>query len=258
MVADVPDEHPRAASLRARARLVAGVEAGLTSQHGLIAHGRGEALDYLLGERTLASARAAIEAAAAAMLLAEHPVISVNGNVAALAPEAIVGLAEATDAPLEVNLFHRTDERVAAIEAHLLAAGATTVLGAGADARIPGLAHDRARVHEDGILAADVVLVPLEDGDRAEALGAMGKTGVVIDLNPVSRSSLAASIPVCDNLLRAVPAMTGAVERLEDEPTGALEAIVEGFDPDGAREEALSVIRAGDLAGMGADLGRSP
>ena len=33
------------------------------------------------------------------------------------------------------------------------------------------------------------ILVPLEDGDRCEALVNMGKTVVVIDLNPLSRSA---------------------------------------------------------------------
>ena len=37
--------HPRYESLRIREVLVASVASGLTSQHGLIAHGRGEALD---------------------------------------------------------------------------------------------------------------------------------------------------------------------------------------------------------------------
>ena len=33
-------------------------------------------------------------------------------------------------------------------------------------------------------MKADTVLVPLEDGDRTEALVKMGKTVVAIDLNP--------------------------------------------------------------------------
>lgn len=244
---DVPADHPRAASLAARQRLVDGVEAGLTSQHGLIAHGRGEALDYLLGERTIASAAAAERAGAAALLAADHPVISVNGNVAALAPKAVVELAEAVDATIEVNLFHRTAQRVAAIADHLRGHGATAVLGTGAEATIPGLSHDRATVHAEGIHAADVVLVPLEDGDRAEALGAMGKTEVVIDLNPLSRSSQVAAIPVCDNLLRALPSMTEAATALADEPPSELEGIVDDLDADATRQAAVEAIRRGPL-----------
>ena len=49
---DVPTSHPRYESLRLRDAIVAGVKRGVTSEHGLIAHGRGEAYDYLLGERT--------------------------------------------------------------------------------------------------------------------------------------------------------------------------------------------------------------
>ncbi|MFP4628007.1 MAG: phosphopantothenate/pantothenate synthetase [Halobacteriales archaeon] len=247
---EVPDSHPRAHSLRARGRLVDGIAAGLTSQHGLLAHGRGEAFDYLLGEETIPSARAAERAGAAAMLLADQPVVSVNGNLAALAPEATVELASAVGAALEVNLFHRSEARVRAIESHLREHGAEEVLGVGADAHIPGLDHDRGIVHESGIYTADVVLVPLEDGDRAEALGAMGKTEVVVDLNPLSRSSRVADVPIVDNVLRALPEMASAARVLADAPTSQLRAIVEDVDPDEARAAAERRIRGGDLTGV--------
>ena len=51
------------------------------------------------------------------------------------------------------------------------------------DATIPGLKGPRAACHKDGILDADAILVPLEDGDRCQALVAMNKDVVVIDLN---------------------------------------------------------------------------
>jgi len=89
----------------------------------------------------------------------------------------MVELAEATGADLEVNLFNQTEERMAAIADHLRDHGAEDVKGLTADGRIPGLDHERAKVDADGIGDADVVLVPLEDGDRAEALAEMGKTG---------------------------------------------------------------------------------
>ncbi|MCL7418500.1 MAG: phosphopantothenate/pantothenate synthetase, partial [Halalkalicoccus sp.] len=169
---DIPADHPRHDSLVTRHRIEEGVETGITSTQGLIAQGRGEAFDYLLGERTIESADAAARAAAAQLLSARHPVLSVNGNVAALCPGEIVDLAEAVGADLEVNLFGRTDERVRAIAEHLRAHGASEVKGLTADARIPDLSHERAKVDADGIHDADAVLVPLEDGDRAEALGA--------------------------------------------------------------------------------------
>ena len=172
---DVPEDHPRYESLLTRHRIEAGVDKGITSRQGLIAEGRGETFDYLLGERTIESADAAERAAAAQLLLAEHPVLSINGNVAALVPGESIELAEAVGADLEVNLFNRTEERMRAIVAHLEEHGAEDVKGLAADARIPGLSHERATVDADGIYDADVVLVPLEDGDRAEALGEMDK-----------------------------------------------------------------------------------
>lgn len=240
---EIPESHPRYESLLTRHRIEAGVDRGLTSRQGLIAQGRGEAFDYLLGEETIPSADEAERVAAAHLLRAEHAVLSVNGNVAALAPAEIVELAEATGADIEVNLFNRTDERIARIADHLREHGADEVKGLTADGRIPGLDHERAKVDADGIGAADVVLVPLEDGDRAEALGAMGKTELVIDLNPMSRSARAAAVPIVDNLIRAVPNVTAYATELADADRTTLDAIVESFDAAEALEAAERRIR---------------
>ncbi|MDD4748785.1 MAG: phosphopantothenate/pantothenate synthetase family protein, partial [Methanosarcinaceae archaeon] len=109
---EIPQDHPRYESLLAREKLVEGVKKGLTSLQGLISQGRGESFDYLIGERSSNSALYAERAAVAALLLAENPVISVNGNAVALAPEKLVALADLSGAKLEVNLFHRTERRV--------------------------------------------------------------------------------------------------------------------------------------------------
>jgi len=237
---DVPEDHPRYESLLTRHRIEEGVEKGITSKQGLIAQGRGEAFDYLLGEETTPSADRAERAAAAHLLLAEHPVLSVNGNVAALCPGELVELAAAVDADLEANLFDRTEQRMAAIAAHLREHGAEDVKGLAADARVPGLSHERATVDADGIYDADVVLVPLEDGDRAEALAEMGKTEIVIDLNPMSRSPQSAAVPVVDNVVRAVPNVTRHARALADATDAELRAVVDEFD----REDALAAAEA--------------
>lgn len=242
---EIPSEHPRHDSLVTRHRIEEGVERGITSRQGLIAQGRGEAFDYLLGERTLESADEAARVAAAHLLLARHPVLSVNGNVAALCPEELVDLAEATGADLEINLFNRTDERVEAIADHLRDHGAREVKGVRADARIPGLSHERAKVDADGIYDADAVLIPLEDGDRAEALGAMGKTEIVIDLNPLSRSAQVAAVPIVDNVVRAVPNVARHARELRTHPREELAVIVDAFDPEAALDAAERAIRAG-------------
>jgi 4-phosphopantoate--beta-alanine ligase len=244
---DVPDDHPRAASLRTRHRIEAGVERGITHRQGLIAEGRGEAFDYLLGERTIESADAAERAAAAHLLLAERPVISVNGNVAALVPGEVVELADAVGADIEVNLFNRTAERMGAIAEYLREHGATDVKGLKGDGEIPGLEHGRGTVDADGIGSADAVVVPLEDGDRAEALGAMGKTEIVIDLNPLSRSPQVAAVPVIDNVVRAVPNIAAHARELRDASVEELEAITESFDREAALADAERAIRSGDL-----------
>ena len=157
---------------------------------GLIAHGRGEAFDYFLGERTVPSARAAERTAARWLAAARRPVVSVNGNVAALAAPEIAALARARPGiGVEVNLFHRTPARARAVAGALRAAGVPRILGVRPTVRLPGLPSDRARVDRRGLWIADVCLVPLEDGDRAEALRRLGKRVISIDLNPLSRTS---------------------------------------------------------------------
>jgi len=47
----IPRSHPRYKSLMTRELIVEGVKKGITSTQGLIAQGRGEAFDYLIGEK---------------------------------------------------------------------------------------------------------------------------------------------------------------------------------------------------------------
>lgn len=56
----------------------------------------------------------------------------------------------------------------------------------------------------DGIFSSDVVIVPIEDGDRAEALASMGKVVISIDLNPLSRTSRMATVSISDDINRAL------------------------------------------------------
>jgi len=227
---EIPRSHPRYESLVIRERLVRGFKEGYVVPQGLIAHGRGECFDYIIGERTIEPALKAIEAAAATLLLAKHPVISVNGNVAALVAEEVVRLAKKVNAKIEVNLFYRTEERARKIAEVLRGCGADEVLGVDdAVATIPELFSERRRVSPRGIYVADVVLVALEDGDRTEALRRMGKTVIAIDLNPLSRTSLAASITIVDNVVRALPKISEAVDRLGGRPREELEAIVRNY-----------------------------
>jgi 4-phosphopantoate--beta-alanine ligase len=236
---EIPEDHPRYRSLQTRELLVKGVKDGITSMQGLIAQGRGEAFDYLLGERTTGSAKQAERAAVAMLLRAKKPVISVNGNAAALVAGELCELSKAINAPLEVNLFHRTEERVGKIISLLRSKGGETVYGDRTDRLIPGLSHDRAKAASDGIYAADVVLVPLEDGDRCEALVKMGKKVIVVDLNPLSRSARAATVTIVDNIVRAVPGMTRMAAEMKGMSPVDLENIVEEFHNETALAAAL-------------------
>ena len=197
-----PKDHPRYKSLLAREKLVDAAD--VVAKQGLIAHGRGEAFDYLLGEQTCLPALGAIKASAAALIEAKNAVISVNGNVVALAAREVARLSEVSGAKVEVNLFHRTPERVKGLTKMMKKVG-IDALGENADDKIPGLSSERAKCCSDGIGAADVVLVPLEDGDRCEALVNMGKKVITIDLNPLSRTAQTAHITIVDELTRCLP-----------------------------------------------------
>ena len=220
---DVPASHPRYVSLRTRDAIVAGVEKGVTSVHGLVAHGRGEAFDYLLGERTRDFAREAIDAAAAMLAGAARPVVSVNGNAAALVPRELVALATALDAPLEVNLFHASKDREHAIREHLLAHGAPNVLMPTEHAVLEHIDSNRRFVNPDGLHAADVVFVPLEDGDRCQALVRSGRRVITVDLNPMSRTSRTATVTIVDNVTRAIPLLLERIAARRDDIDAARE-----------------------------------
>ena len=226
----IPKNHPRYVSLMTREKISRATKDGLVHETGLIAHGRGEAFDYLLGEQTISQADNAEKAAAAALLSAKDPVISVNGNVVALVAEECIYLADAIPAKIEVNLFHRTEERIQKISNELRKKGAKNIYGQKADTKIPGLDHDRALCDSDGIYSSDVVLVPLEDGDRCKALRSMGKIVIAIDLNPLSRTAQTASITIVDNVTRAVPKIQQWVKKLKTTDKKELKDLVESWD----------------------------
>jgi len=209
----IPKDHPRYRSLVAREQLARCVREGVVALEGLAAHGRGEAFDYLIGEKTTESAALAARTAAAMLLSARHAVVSVNGNTAALAAAEIAALQKASGADVEVNLFHRTEERIRLITQLLEEHGVRVLTGE--PERLVPLSHDRALCLREGIGDADVVLVPLEDGDRCAALRAMGKTVITVDLNPLSRTARTATLTVVDEVTRAIPAITAACASLE-------------------------------------------
>ncbi|HHF59246.1 MAG TPA: phosphopantothenate/pantothenate synthetase [Thermoplasmatales archaeon] len=238
----IPKSHPRYHSLVIREKLAEGFRKGLVHETGLIAHGRGEAFDYLIGERTTEIAELAEKTAAALLLIAKHPVISVNGNTASLVGRECVELAERIPAKIEVNLFHRTEERVRRIIEELESFGACDVLGDRPDARIEGLDHPRGLCCREGIYGADVVLVPLEDGDRCEALVKMGKKVIAIDLNPLSRTSQRASITIVDNVVRAIPNISKWVDELRDKDMEELRDMVDSWDNKKSLQKTLEYI----------------
>jgi 4-phosphopantoate--beta-alanine ligase len=228
----IPKSHPRAKSLLIREKLVAGFDNGLVAKEGLLAQGRGEAFDYLLGEKTGKAAKSAIRAAASQILLAKLSVISVNGNVAALCPKEIVKLAKQTNSKIEVNLFYSNQKRKNNIVKILKKNGAKEVLGTNpaTKATLSGIDSARRIVDKNGIFSADVVVVPLEDGDRTLALRKAGKIVITFDLNPLSRTSQTANITIVDNITRSMDLLIEDCKKLSKKNKKTLEKILTNFN----------------------------
>jgi 4-phosphopantoate--beta-alanine ligase len=183
--------------------------------------------------------------AVAAMLLSKNPVISVNGNATALAIDEIIELAKAVDAKIEINLFYRTDERVKIITQLYRDHGYKDILGTVDDEieYLDDIKNPRATASKKGIYSADTILVPLEDGDRAEILSKSGKNIITIDLNPLSRTSKMSDVSIMDNIVRAIPFMTKIAEDLKTQDKKLLLDMIEEFDNEDNLKESLKQIK---------------
>ncbi|VUT23907.1 MAG: 4-phosphopantoate--beta-alanine ligase [Candidatus Methanolliviera sp. GoM_asphalt] len=211
-------------------KIIEGVKLGITGVNGLMAEGRGEAFGLLMGEDISPPTMKGIKAAVASLILSEHPVISVNGNTAAIVPKDLVLLSKEINAPLEVNLFYRTEERVERIVEHLKKNGALVVLGERKKSiRLKEIDHARGIVDERGIYRADTVLLALEDGDRTKKLKDMGKTTIAIELNPFSRTARDASITIIGNVVNVIPEMMRCARVMKRVEEKELKRLVEEF-----------------------------
>ena len=149
--------------------------------------------------------------------------ISVNGNTAVLAGKSLIRVAAVIQCPIEINIYYRTEKRMDLLHDYLesqklevsrednpinwhgdwgSAVMAVKILGKEEDGKIEGLEGPRAICSAEGIERADVILVPLEDGDRCEVLVSLGKDVLVVDLNPLSRSAKMATVTIVDEVSR--------------------------------------------------------
>jgi 4-phosphopantoate--beta-alanine ligase len=245
----IPPSHPRYASLIGREKIVTGLKNGVVAAEGLIAHGRGECFDYLIGEQTHEFALHAIDAAACQLLIASFPVLSINGNVAALCSDLIYSLNSLVEnSVVEINLFYYTKEREQNIAKELHRHGITRILGTDPNnlIKIPELESNRRFVDCYGIFQADTVFVPLEDGDRTMALKKMNKKVISIDLNPLSRTSKASDITIVDNIVRAIPLLLDRIKfHKMNSNQNELQETIDGFNNERALSQALETMRTG-------------
>lgn len=247
MIHKIAPTHPRASSLIIREKLVDGFKNGIVVPHGLIAHGRGEAFDYLLGERTTKYAYEAEKAAVCLLLLSKKSIISVNGNTAALCARDLVTLSNVTKSRIEVNLFHKSVARSNAIARILKKEDAFDVLGLDDKSKmmIKDISSNRKYVDKNGIMNSDTIFVALEDGDRTESLVKMGKKVISVDLNPLSRTAIASNITIVDNIVRVIPNMIKISEHLVKKDKYYLLQLIKSFDNKENIHKSLLMIKEG-------------
>jgi 4-phosphopantoate--beta-alanine ligase len=247
MIHKIPQTHPRASSLIIRQKLVDGFRNGIVVPQGLIAHGRGEAFDYLLGEKTTKYAYEAEKAAVCLLLLSNNSIISVNGNTAALCAKDLVILSSVTKSRIEVNLFHKSRARSTAIASILRKEDAIDVLGLDNKSKtiIKRVSSNRKYVDKDGIMNSDTIFLALEDGDRTESLVGMGKKVISVDLNPLSRTAIASNITIIDNIVRAIPNMVKISEQLVKKDKSYLLQLIKNFDNKENMHKSLVTIKKG-------------
>ena len=103
-------------------------------------------------------------------------------------------------------MFYSSEKRKKAISKILKKSGAKQVLGMDKkqSAKLKGIDSARRIVDKNGIFSADVVLVPLEDGDRTIALKKAKKKVITFDLNPLSRTAQTADVTIVDNVTRSM------------------------------------------------------
>lgn len=247
MIHKIPQTHPRASSLIIREKLVDGFRNGIVVPQGLIAHGRGEAFDYLLGEKTTKYAYEAEKAAVCLLLLSNNSIISVNGNTTVLCAKDLVTLSNVTKSGIEVNLFHKSRARTNAIASILRKEDAFDVLGLDNKSKtiIKRVSSNRKYVDKDGIMNSDTIFLALEDGDRTESLVRMGKKVISVDLNPLSRTAIASNITIIDNIVRAIPNMVKISEQLVKKDKSYLLQLIKNFDNKENMHKSLVTIKKG-------------
>ena len=108
---------------------------------------------------------------------------------------------------------------------------------------LTGIKNKRATASKSGIFTADTILIPLEDGDRAEILKNSGKNIITIDLNPLSRTSKMSNISIMDNIVRAIPFMIKIAEDLKTQDKEVLLEMIKEFDNEENLKESLEEIK---------------
>ena len=102
---------------------------------------------------------------------------------------------------------------------------------------------DSNRRYVQSIVDSDCIMVPLEDGDRTQALKRIGKKVIAVDLNPISRTAIWADITIVDNIIRVLPEMIKIAENLKSLNKDQLKEIVSNFNNKKNIQDTLELIK---------------
>jgi 4-phosphopantoate---beta-alanine ligase len=88
----------------------------------------------------------------------------------------------------------------------------------------------------------------LEDGDRVVALKKMNKKVITVDLNPLSRTSIASDISIVDNIVRAIPQLIKYVEYHKKNSTKKeLKKIISCFNNEESLSDSLNILKSSKM-----------
>lgn len=136
-------------------------------------------------------------------------------------------------------------ERESRIKEHLCSLGVAEVLLPSRQTVLPGIDSNRKFMNPNGLLAADTVIVALEDNDKCEALKSQGKFTIAVDLNPLCRTAKTADITIVDNLIRVFPLLTTKLNALSQSSHADLDRILDNYSNGSILAAAELKIRRG-------------
>jgi len=244
----IPKDHPRYKSLVTREHLAECARTGIVSLEGLTSHGRGEAFDYLLGEKTSESALLAGKDCGGPAphrktpgALRERQHRGACGTRNRASPEGKRGARRGQPLPPDTRTGTADRDGSSAMPVRTVFSGRSR----SASSRSPTTGPFCRR---EGCLLPMSCLSRSKTATAARCSVGMGKKVIAIDLNPLSRTAKTATLTVVDEVTRALPEIAQACTALSDGKCRSLVAVMDNrvFLQEAKEEMARRLLHALD------------